>query len=68
MNEAGAALVQPILAPMEAKRIFMHAALLEALFGGMLAGKINEDSLLAGFKHAAVLAVTSGVAFYFFAT
>lgn len=68
MNEAGAALIQPILAPMEAKRIFMHAALLEALFGGMLAGKINEDSLLAGFKHAAVLAVTSGAAFYFFAT
>ena len=68
MNEAGAALIKPILAPLEARRIFMHAALLEALFGGILAGKINEDSFLAGLKHAAVLAVTSGAAFYFFST
>jgi pilus assembly protein TadC len=66
MNEAGAALIKPILAPLEARRIFMHAALLEALFGGVLAGKINEDSFLAGFKHAAVLAVTSGIAFFVF--
>jgi pilus assembly protein TadC len=66
MNEAGAALIKPILAPLEARRIFMHAALLEALFGGILAGKINEDSFLAGLKHAAVLAVTSGTAFFVF--
>jgi len=66
MNEAGAALIKPILAPLEARRIFMHAALLEALFGGVLAGKINEDSFLAGLKHAAVLAVTSGIGFFVF--
>lgn len=66
ISEAGAALIKPILAPLEARRIFMHAALLEALFGGVLAGKINEDSFLAGLKHAAVLAVTSGMAFFFF--
>jgi len=66
MNEAGAALIKPILGPLEARRIFMHAALLEALFGGILAGKINEDSFLAGLKHAAVLAVTSGIGFFVF--
>jgi flagellar protein FlaJ len=40
--------------------------LINPLFGGVIAGKINEDSFLGGFKHAAVLAVVSGVAFYLF--
>lgn len=66
MKESGIGLIQPVLAPLEARRIFMHAALLESLFGGILAGKINEDSFLGGLKHAAVLAVTSGIAFYLF--
>jgi flagellar protein FlaJ len=66
MDAGGAVLMRPILAPLEARRIFMHTALLESLFGGILAGKINEDSFLGGLKHAAVLAVTSGIAFYLF--
>ena len=66
MNAGGIALIKPVLAPLEARRIFMHTALLESLFGGLLAGKINEDSFLGGLKHAAVLAVSSGVAFYIF--
>jgi len=66
MSESGVALIKPVLAPLEARRIFMHTALLESLFGGLLAGKINEDSFLGGLKHAAVLAVSSGVAFYIF--
>ena len=66
MDAGGAVLMKPILAPLEARRIFMHTALLESLFGGILAGKINEDSFLGGLKHAAVLAVTSGIAFYLF--
>ena len=66
MSESGIALIQPILAPLEARRIFMHTALLESLFGGLLAGKINEDSFMGGLKHAAVLSVASGMAFFFF--
>jgi flagellar protein FlaJ len=66
MNESGIALINPILTSIEARRIFMHTALLESLFGGLIAGKINEDSFLGGLKHAAVLAVVSGLAFYFF--
>jgi pilus assembly protein TadC len=66
MSESGIALINPILTPIEARRIFMHTALLESLFGGIIAGKINEDSFLGGLKHAAVLAVASGLAFYFF--
>ena len=66
MDAGGAVLMKPILAPLEARRIFMHTALLESLFGGLLAGKINEDSFLGGLKHAAVLSVASGLAFFFF--
>ena len=66
MSSAGMGLISPILAPTEARRIFMHTALLESLFGGVIAGKINEDSFLGGLKHSAVLAVASGVAFYLF--
>lgn len=66
MSTGGVTLIKPILAPLEARRIFMHTALLESLFGGILAGKINEDSFLGGLKHSAVLAIVSGFAFYFF--
>jgi flagellar protein FlaJ len=64
--EGGSALVNPILSPIMARRVFLHTALLEALFGGILAGKIHEDSFLGGLKHATVLAITSGFAFYIF--
>ena len=64
--EGGTALINPILTPEIARRVFLHTALLEALFGGILAGKIHEDSFLGGLKHASVLAITSGLAFYIF--
>jgi archaeal flagellar protein FlaJ len=63
---SGAALINPILDPSTARRVFLHTALLEALFGGILAGKIHEDSFFGGLKHAAILAVTSGLAFLIF--
>jgi flagellar protein FlaJ len=65
-NVSGVPIMQPVLAPLEARRVFLHAALLESLFGGLLAGKINEDSFQGGLKHTAVLAVISGMSFYFF--
>ena len=66
MNTGGATFLQSILSPAEAKRIFLHTALMESLFGGLVAGKINEDSFMGGLKHATVLAISSGLAFYFF--
>jgi len=63
---AGSGLITPILTPELARRVFLHTALMEAFFGGILAGRIHEDSFLGGLKHAAVLAVTSGLAFYIF--
>ena len=66
MNTGGATFLQSVLSPAEAKRIFLHTALMESLFGGLVAGKINEDSFMGGLKHATVLAISSGLAFYFF--
>ncbi len=68
LNAAGVPLMKTILTPTEAKRVFLHTALLESLFGGVIAGKINEDNFMGGLKHATVLAISSGLAFYFFFT
>lgn len=66
MTSSGASFIKPILTTEESRRVFMHTALLESLFGGLIAGKINEDSFVGGFKHVMVLAIVSGVAFYLF--
>ena len=58
--------IKPIISQAASKRLFLHAALIESLFGGLIAGKINEDSFADGLKHVAVLAVSSGLAFYLF--
>jgi flagellar protein FlaJ len=66
MSSSGASFIKPVLTTEESRRVFMHTALLEALFGGLIAGKINEDSFVAGLKHVMVLAIATGIAFYLF--
>ena len=66
LSSNGMPLLKSVLTSLEARRIFLHTALLESLFGGLIAGKINEDSFMGGLKHATVLAIASGLAFYFF--
>jgi archaeal flagellar protein FlaJ len=69
MNQAastGASFIKPILSQEASRRIFLHTALLESLFGGLLAGKINEETFADGLKHAMVLCIVSGVGFYIF--
>jgi flagellar protein FlaJ len=61
-----ASFIRPILTQAQSKRLFLQASLLESLFGGLIAGKINEDSFVDGLKHVAVLALITGIAFYFF--
>jgi archaeal flagellar protein FlaJ len=58
--------IKPIISQAASRRLFLHATLIEALFGGLIAGKINEDSFLDGLKHVTVLAVATGLAFYIF--
>jgi len=66
MSEEGVPLLRPILTQVQARRVFLHTALFEAFFGGILAGKINEASYINGLKHAMALAIVSGVAFFLF--
>jgi pilus assembly protein TadC len=69
LSQTGAgnlSLIKQIISPEASKRLFLHASLIEALFGGLIAGKINEDSFLDGLKHVTVLAIASGLAFYLF--
>ena len=68
LSASGVPLLTSVLTSSEARRIFLHTALLESLFGGLIAGKINEDNFMGGLKHATVLAISSGLAFYFFFT
>jgi flagellar protein FlaJ len=66
LAESGVPLLNPVLDQLQTRRVFLHTALLESFFGGILAGKINEDSFLGGLKHAMILAIASGLAFFFF--
>jgi archaeal flagellar protein FlaJ len=69
MNQAastGATFIKPILSQEASRRIFLHTALLESMFGGLIAGKINEETFADGLKHAMVLCIVSGVGFYIF--
>jgi hypothetical protein len=63
---SGTALIKPLLTTDQTRRIFLDTALIESLFGGLIAGKISEDSFMDGLKHVSVLAIASGLAFYFF--
>jgi archaeal flagellar protein FlaJ len=58
--------IKPVLTQAQSSRMFLHASLLESLFGGLIAGKINEDSFIDGLKHVMLLSIASGVAFYLF--
>jgi flagellar protein FlaJ len=66
LAESGVPLLRPVLDLTQARRVFLHTALLESFFGGILAGKINEDSFVGGLRHAMILAIASGLAFSFF--
>ncbi len=66
MSSNGISFIKPVLTTEESRRVFLHTALLESVFGGLIAGKINEDTYTNGLKHVMVLCIASGVAFYLF--
>jgi archaeal flagellar protein FlaJ len=66
MAGEGSGLINPVLTPIVARRVFLHTALMEAFFGGILAGRIHENSFFGGLKHAAILAIVAGLAFFIF--
>jgi flagellar protein FlaJ len=46
-----------LLSPEETKRLFFHMSFLQALFGGLVAGKMGEGTIGAGLKHSVILLV-----------
>jgi archaeal flagellar protein FlaJ len=66
MASNGISFIKPVLTTEQSQRVFLHTALLESVFGGLIAGKINEDTFTNGLKHVMVLCIVSGVAFYLF--
>ena len=64
--ESTSPFLRPIMTPTQARRVFLHAALLEAFFGGLIAGKINEASFISGLKHSMILAIVAGLSFFIF--
>ncbi len=66
ISSTGASFIKPVLTTEASRRVFLHTALFESVFGGLIAGKINEESFTNGLKHVMVLCIASGVTFYLF--
>ena len=47
-------------------RLFSHAAMIQAIFSGLVAGQMGEGRAIAGLKYSAVMLVISWVMFRFF--
>ncbi len=56
-------IIAPIMTPLEAKQIFYHLILVEAVTSGLIIGKISEGRLIAGLKHIILLLAACLLAF-----
>jgi len=57
-----AALNTAILSTDEARRLFFHMSTAQALFGGLVAGKMGEGTMSAGLKHSVILLLAGYIA------
>jgi len=48
------------------KRIFSHAAMLQAFFSGLVAGQMGEGRFVGGLKYSAIMLIIAWVTFRFF--
>jgi flagellar protein FlaJ len=48
------------------KRLFSHAAMLQGLFSGLVAGQMGEGRFIAGLKYSALMLIIAWVTFRFF--
>jgi flagellar protein FlaJ len=48
------------------KRLFSHAAMLQAFFSGLVAGQMGEGRFVAGLKYSAVMLLVAWITFRFF--
>ncbi len=54
-----------LLTSEEARRIFFHMSIIQAFFGGLVAGKMGEGTISAGLKHSVILLTSGYLAFKF---
>jgi len=59
------ALNSALLSNDEARRLFFHMSIVQALFSGLVAGKMGEGTVSAGLKHSVVLLVAGYAALKF---
>ncbi len=55
-----------LLTPEAMRRILFHMSILQAFFGGLVAGKMGEGTVGAGLKHSVILLTAGYVALKFF--
>lgn len=55
-----------IMAPQEVKRLFFHLTVIQAFFGGLVAGKMGEGTISAGLKHGLALMTCGYIALKLF--
>ena len=48
------------------KRLFSHAAMLQGIFSGLVAGQMGEGRVLAGLKYSAIMLLIAWITFRFF--
>lgn len=59
------ALNASVLSSDEARRLFFHMSVIQALFGGLVAGKMGEGAVSGGLKHSVTLLVAGYIALKF---
>jgi len=59
------ALNSALLSMDEARRLFFHMSIVQALFGGLVAGKMGEGTVSAGLKHSVILLTAGYIALKF---
>jgi len=55
-------LVAPATSSDNLERVFLHMTMIQAFFGGIVAGKMGEGSMYAGLKHSLAMMILSYVA------
>jgi flagellar protein FlaJ len=64
MEVASGALLQITLDVPTSTRVLFHTSIVQAFFGGLIAGKMGEGELGAGLKHCLILMLVSFLAFF----
>jgi flagellar protein FlaJ len=44
-----------VMAPEDIRRMFFHMTTIQAFFGGLVAGKMGEGTIIAGLKHCLIM-------------